>query len=363
MNTPSVIVCLGAGGVGKTTVASVVALHHALAGQKTLVITLDPARRLMDALGIKGKGHKPKRVDLAPFMGADAKKSGALYAYMPDLKKEWMDFLTAAIERESVQKKIATNHFYQHMAEGIPGSLEIIASHVLFRIMDEDDYDIIILDTPPASHSVSFLDVPRKIIAVLEESIFQKLMDRRHSFLLNITKKIAFFSGGLIESTFERLIGSHFLSELLDFALTIDGLYAPMLKRARAMDELLHHAKTRYFLVARPTRASALGVSSCIDTLQARGLSLSQIVINQLMSPIDDDVLQQEFMSLSEAQREMIGPTIDDYKRQQSYEKRLVSTMLLAAHDTPACRLYKEPDHNRINLLKGLLTHYERGAH
>lgn len=362
MNAKSIIVCLGAGGVGKTTTASTLALHHALSGQKTLVITLDPAKRLMDALGISGKGDKPKRVDCAPFMHADAAKKGALYAFMPDLKKEWMDFLTTAIERESVQKKIATNHFYQHMAEGIPGSLEIIASHILFRTLKDDDYDIIILDTPPASHSVSFFDVPKKVIAVLEESIFQKLMRRRHSFLFTITKNIAFFSGGLIESTFERLIGSHFLSELLDFALTIDGLYAPMLERARAMEELLHDSKTQYLLVVRPTRASLVGLSSCIHSLQTRGLRLSQIVINQLMRSVDESALQHEFMKLPDEEKNVLAPLIDDYQRQLSYEEKLVSTMLSTAQNVTVRRLYKEPEHNRISLLKGLLAQYERGA-
>ena len=97
MKQTKTIMCIGSGGVGKTTVASVFGLHHALKGHKTLVITIDPAKRLLDALGMKADQVVPKRVDVEGLLGKKPKKGGALFAFMPDLEHEWMDFLIASI--------------------------------------------------------------------------------------------------------------------------------------------------------------------------------------------------------------------------------------------------------------------------
>ena len=108
-----VIICVGAGGVGKTSVSSMLGLYHAAQGQRTLVITIDPAQRLLDAFGIKDLGHEPVRVSSA---------SGELYAFMPDLKQEWLDFLKSSLGDSARARAIAANPFYRYMADGLPGA-------------------------------------------------------------------------------------------------------------------------------------------------------------------------------------------------------------------------------------------------
>src|SRR5271170_43584 len=100
-DTTKIRICVGAGGVGKTTVASMLGCHHALLGEKTLLVTLDPARRLMEALSLAAKGDKPTLVDIAKITGKAPKNQGALYALMPDLQQEWKDFLLASIREEA----------------------------------------------------------------------------------------------------------------------------------------------------------------------------------------------------------------------------------------------------------------------
>lgn len=229
-----ICVCIGTGGVGKTTVSSMMAMHYAKKGLRSLVLTVDPAKRLLDILNIKKNTAKPQRVKLD-----QSTYSGEMHAFMPDLESEWLDFLNSSISDKKLCNTIANNHFYQYMAKGFPGSLEIICCHIMFKLMNSQMYDIIILDTPPASHSLAFFDVPQKISSVFEQNIFQMLIKKRSSILVRLTKKIALFSGGLLEKTLEKIIGSHFLSELIDFALTIDLLYEPMHKRALAMKEFL----------------------------------------------------------------------------------------------------------------------------
>lgn len=323
-----IIICVGAGGVGKTTVASVLGLHHALAGKRTLVITVDPARRLLDAMSLEGASSKPKKVALSSLTDKAGHKDGALFAFMPDLKKEWMDFLESCIDRADMRHEIASNHFYRYMADGLPGAFEIICSHVLFRLMNSEQFDTIILDTPPSSHSVSFFDVPGKISSVLEQGVFRKLLSKRNAFLLKITKKLAFFSGGIIEGTLERLVGSHFFSELIDFALTIDALYDPMLERARAMDRLLKAKNTEYVLVVRPTLASVNDSVSLQESLKKRGITINQIIMNQVTPDIDDTAISLELDAVQKVlpQADMVDALhemIDLYRQEVSAEKNL----------------------------------------
>lgn len=327
-----ILITIGAGGVGKTTAASAIGLYLALHGYRTLVITVDPAQRLADALSLHEKSTEPKRVDVSLLTKKTCKKGGELFAFMPDLKKEWADFLASSIDRVDTRHEIASNHFYQYMVGGLPGAFEIICSHVLFRLMNSNHYDKIILDTPPSSHSVSFFDVPHKISRVLEQGIFRALMKKRHAMLLKITKKLAFFSGGVLEKTLERLIGSHFFSELIDFALTIDALYEPLLHRVKAMDNLLKSNATKYLLVLRPTLASINDGINLKSSLKRRGIRIDQVVLNQVMKPLDDKACMEEMLCIKKQvslkpQLHVIEHAISLYQSALNMEKHMLEKM------------------------------------
>jgi anion-transporting ArsA/GET3 family ATPase len=277
-----VIVSVGAGGVGKTTVSGMLGLDFSRRGKKTLVITIDPAKRLLDALDMSGNTHVPLKVDISKIL-PDEKISGELFAFMPDLRREWKDFLSSSLKNTEAIHEISENPFYQYMVDGLPGSLEIICAHILHRLLAENNFDVIILDTPPASNSLSFFDVPSKIARVLEHNIFRLLMKQRHSLLSKFTRKIAFFSSGLLEKTLEKLIGSHFLSEVIDFALTIDAIYEPMLERARAMDAMLKNPHTHFVLISRPTVDNVRDSIDLQAALKKRSIHINQLVINQVL--------------------------------------------------------------------------------
>jgi anion-transporting ArsA/GET3 family ATPase len=326
-----VIICVGAGGVGKTTIASVLGLHFAAAGYKTLVITIDPAQRLLDALSLDSKAPQPKKVMLGKLIGKNRLNGGELFVLMPDLKREWMDFLQASIHNADLRHEITSNHFYQYMADGLPGAFEIICAHVLFRVMKSGDYDRVILDTPPSSHSMSFLDMPKKISSVLEQNIFRSLINRRHSFLIKLTKKLAFISGGLLDKTLEKVIGSHFLSEMIDFALTIDALYDPMLERTKAAEELLFSKNTKYVLVCRPTSASIKDCAFLRHALTKRGINPAEIIVNQVMPEVDKSKIKQERLAVTTTLEAEEAKTIEQllslYEEELRYEKKLIARL------------------------------------
>lgn len=295
MKSPQIIICIGQGGVGKTTVSSVIALQQAKLGKKTLVLTIDPAKRLWETLGLSGAiSGRPAKVDLKKVLGLEPKSDGQLFALMPDLKTEWMSFLNSAINRSESVHEISENHFYQYMVDGLPGSLEIICSHILYTLIKKNDFDVIVLDTPPLSNSLSFFESPQKIIEVLEHNAFRLFAKTQKSLLARLTKKVALFSSSILEKTLEKLIGSHFLSEVIDFAITIDAIYEPLKERALAMDSMLKSPKTTYVLVDKArenlwqdTKALALG-------LNKKSIKLSEIIINQKLFSFSGSALLAE---------------------------------------------------------------------
>src|SRR5579871_548907 len=278
---------------------------------------------------------------------------------MPDLKHEWMDFLNASISREQVRHEISSNHFYRYLVDGLPGALEIVCSHILFRLVDEAVYDVIILDTPPSSHSLVFFDVPKRIIRVLEQGIFHQIIKRQNSFLLKMTKKLAFLSGGFFLQTLEKLIGSHFLSELIDFALTIDGLYQPMLARARSMDQMLKDKATTYVLVARPTLASVNDSLKLQKALKTRGLVINELVLNQVMPSFTLMQVDEEKSALSP-----IDTTIDQalalYKQKAALEEALIARINKSFSSKPPRLLFLKSRKVRASLMAELLQDYQR---
>lgn len=352
-----IIVCVGAGGVGKTTVSGMLGLNAARKGQKVLVITIDPAKRLLDALGIEEMAHMPIRVDLRKFQIS----VGELYAFMPDLKREWMDFLLSSIKVSDALHKISENHFYRYMVDGLPGSLEIICSHILHRLVNENNYDVIILDTPPASNSVSFFDVPNKLIRVLEHSTFQFIIKQRHGVVSKLTRTFAFFSSGLLEKTLEKIIGSHFLSEVIDFALTIDAMYEPMLERARAMEALLKSPKTHFVLVARPSRASVNDSTNLQSLLKERGIFCRQLIMNQVFFyPRTEIALERKALART---KENIGKRtekiVDVFEKECVYQQELISQLREVFKDSD-CRILFLLKNSEHDLMTEMLSDYNQ---
>jgi anion-transporting ArsA/GET3 family ATPase len=347
-----VIVCVGAGGVGKTTLSSLLAIDQAIRHKKVLLITIDPARRLLDVLGLKKAVQKPSRVDLSPW----AKKNEPLYldAYMPNLEREWQDFIRQAIEEEKIRHDIENNHFYSYMTKGFPGSLEIITTHVLYRFLANNEYDLIVLDTPPSSHSVAFFDVPKKIASVLEHNLFRTLSRGRKSFLLKMTKKLALFSGGILERSLEKLIGSHFLSELIDFAVTIDGLYEPLLIRSRAMEKLLKEAKLA--LVMRPDEESLPDAKNLRIALAQRGLKLDSILINQVLKGSSQKINQEKKLFsqlIEESSQDAFKNLIDAYLAELFKQNRTIDNIRDLFSDVKV-KLIHNAEGEKMELLREL---------
>jgi anion-transporting ArsA/GET3 family ATPase len=168
------IVCVGTGGVGKTTLAAALALGAAHHGQRALVVTIDPARRLADALGIDDLANEPREITVEP--SEDGPIPGQLFAMMLDTKQTFDDMVARFSESPEAKERILSNPIYQHLSSALAGSAEYAAMEKVFELHESAKFDIIIVDTPPSQHALDFIDTPRRLAGFRKSRLVQLLI-------------------------------------------------------------------------------------------------------------------------------------------------------------------------------------------
>ena len=171
-----IAVCVGCGGVGKTTVAAALALEAARRGRRALVLTIDPARRLADALGVEALGNQPQPLERNALRALGVREPGQLSAMMLDMKRTFDDLVERFAESSEARERILSNPIYQHASEALAGSVEYSAMEKVYEMWQRDEYDLIVVDTPPAQHALDFLEAPQRLIEFLESRIVQMLI-------------------------------------------------------------------------------------------------------------------------------------------------------------------------------------------
>lgn len=239
----SVVICAGCGGVGKTTIAAALALHGAAQGRRTVVLTIDPARRLADALGLATLGNVPRRVR------TDA--PGPLFAMMLDQKAAWDQLIKRYAPSAEVAQRILANRFYQHLSESFAGSQEYMAVEQLAHLAASAEYDLIVVDTPPAQHALEFLDAPRRIADFLDRQIIRWFV--KPYFAAGWTTLQALNRGA--SSFLKRLedaTGVAALMEVSEFFTSMSALFEGFEARVRSVYSLFRSPRTAFVLVATP---------------------------------------------------------------------------------------------------------------
>ncbi len=169
------IVCVGSGGVGKTTTAAALGLYAAELGKKTLVMTIDPAKRLANSLGLDALEHEPRRVDPALLAKAGLAPTANLWATMLDLPAAWDDMIVRFCDDDDVAQRILQNRFYYALSRELPGAQEFIACEALHHLATTNQFDLIVLDTPPTANALDFLEAPERILGFLDQDAFKVL--------------------------------------------------------------------------------------------------------------------------------------------------------------------------------------------
>ena len=268
-NKTKVYICVGSGGVGKTSVAASLGYHSACLGHKTLVLTIDPAQRLKTTLNITQSRTEIK----------DPNLKAAFFAEIIDPKKTFDEFVTRASKKSETVARLLKNKLYQQLSGGLSGSQEFTAMEKLYSAYDSQEYDVIVLDTPPTKHAMDFLIAPQKISTLFQEAISKWLRapEKGTGFFRNIVQ----FSTKKVLKILELLTGNEFIQNLRDFFESIQEWQGSLEARTKSVHNLLIDPETHFILVTGFDRAKLMEADFFINHLKQGGYHLSSIIVNR----------------------------------------------------------------------------------
>lgn len=276
----SVIVCVGSGGVGKTTVAATLALEAALDGRKSLVCTIDPAKRLANSLGLHELGNQEARISEKQFEQSGLPPRSGLHAMMLDMKQSWDD-LIMRYAPEDKRKKILENRFYQSLSSALAGSQEYIALEKLWELRSQRDYQLIVLDTPPTAHALDFLDAPNRILDFLDNDAAKFLLTPALA-AGRVGLKMFSLGSSYIAKTLSKFTGAETLQELAGFLMAVSGLNQGFRDRARQVRGLLASQQTAFVLVTAPMPERIDEAVHFHTVLKDNQMQVGAVVVNRV---------------------------------------------------------------------------------
>ena len=264
-----VIVCCGSGGVGKTTAAAALGMEAARLGRRAVVVTIDPAKRLADALGVPGGlSNEPVRLEVAG--------SGEMWALMLDTASTFDGLVRANAADEEQAERILANGFYRNVAGSLSGTQEYMAAERLHALHRDQRFDLVIVDTPPTRNALDFLDAPRTIARFLDHPLFKLLMmpTRRGLKVLNVAAQP-------VLKTIGKVVGGDVLTDAVAFFQAFAGMETGFRSRADDVLALLHSDVTRFVLVASPRADTIEEACFFAERLQHAHLGVGAVVVNR----------------------------------------------------------------------------------
>lgn len=275
-----IVVCVGAGGVGKTTLAAALALGAARAGRRAIVLTIDPARRLADALGVGALGNQPREIPREILTRLGVPSGGSLSALMLDMKRTFDDLVERFAESTEARDRILQNRIYQNVSDALAGSAEYSAMEKVFELAESGDFDRLIVDTPPSQHALDFLEAPQRLLEFLDSSIVQLLLHPAFAagrFGFRLFQRPA----RRVLQVIERVSGVSFLEDVSEFLMAFEGMSEGFRQRARRVNALLLGRETGFVLAAGPASESVAHAEAFLARLQTSRVPLAGVVLNR----------------------------------------------------------------------------------
>jgi anion-transporting ArsA/GET3 family ATPase len=284
-----ICVCAGPGGVGKTTVAAAIALGLARRGQRVAVVTIDPARRLAGALGLKELDNEPRRVPEALLAAHGVERSetggtaasggghGELWAMMLDAKGTFDDLIAQLAPDERTREEVLSNRIYREISSAVAGTQEFSAIAKLYDLHREGGFDVIVLDTPPTHNAQDFLDAPIRLTRFFEGRALKLFLAPG-----GLAARVVGRGTGLVLSVFSRFTGVDLIADLSTFFGSLTGMVDGFRERARAVDELLHDPATAFLLVSTPEPEPAREAVRFARQLDGAGMSRAALIVNRV---------------------------------------------------------------------------------
>ena len=263
-----VLICCGAGGVGKTTTAAALALEGARRGRRACVVTIDPARRLADALGLAELSNVPRKVD-GPW-------SGELWALMLDSKSTFDELVERYSDSPDQAKNILDNRLYRNLSGALSGTQEYMASEKLYELYEEHDFDLVVVDTPPTRNALDFLEAPGRLMRLLDNRIFRLLVVPTKAYLRAISLGVRTFL-----HTVSSVVGTEVVDDVIAFFRAFEGMEEGFRDRAKRVELLLADDATSFVLVTSARPESIDEAMWFAGKLADSGLGTEALVVNR----------------------------------------------------------------------------------
>ncbi len=242
-----ICICAGSGGVGKTTTSAAIAAGMSARGLKVCVLTIDPAKRLADSLGLRELGNEAKRVDPELFESHGLEMKGELWAMMLDAKATFDELVARQAPDEESRDRVLGNRIYQQISSALAGSQEYMAMEKLFELHTEGRFDLLVLDTPPTRNALDFLDAPRRLMQFIEGRSLRVFMRPT-----GLAAKVAGRGASVALSVFKRIVGFDLLADLAEFFNAFSGMVDGFQARAKRVNSLLADTRTCFLVVCGP---------------------------------------------------------------------------------------------------------------
>jgi anion-transporting ArsA/GET3 family ATPase len=280
-----IVICCGTGGVGKTTSAAVLALEGAHRGRKAVVVTIDPAKRLANALGLAELSNTPHEIDRTLWdPDGRAPATGGLAALMLDTKSTFDTLVTRYAESPEQAGRILQNRFYRNISGALSGTQEYMAMEKLHELHEDGGYELIVVDTPPTRHALDFLDAPQRLMRLLDNHIFRLLMMPTRAYL-----RVASIGVQVFLRTISKVVGTEVVEDVVAFFRAFEGMEQGFRERAERVTELLADDGTRFVLVTTPRRDAVEEAEFFAQRLATTGLDVDALVVNRVHPRYGDE--------------------------------------------------------------------------
>ncbi|HEY2743308.1 MAG TPA: ArsA-related P-loop ATPase [Polyangia bacterium] len=306
-----ILVCVGSGGVGKTTTAASLGLAGARAGRRTLVLTIDPAKRLANALGLSTLGHDVQAVPPEKVALGGAPVAGSLDAMMLDQKRAFDEIVARYAKDPESQKRIMGNRIYQQISSTLAGSHEYAAMAKLYEIAGEKKYDLIILDTPPTANALDFLDAPERLTSAIDSPAIQ-WFTKPYAAAGRFSLKAVGMGAAFVLKRLGRFVGSAFLDDMSRFFFEFNAILGGFKERAREVFELLRGSDVAFVLVSSAEPASVDEAIYFYERLEKSKMPLGAFVVNRVHHAAPSRLGREQVVERLQERPELRGYSPDD---------------------------------------------------
>lgn len=278
------VVCVGAGGVGKTTVAASLALAAACSGKRTLCLTIDPARRLAGSLGLSSFPRQEMEIPSEFFAARGLTVAAPLTVMMLDSKETFDSLIRQFAKDRGEAERIIDHRIYHHLASHLAGTQSYMAMEKVLSVLDDQRYDFIVLDTPPSDRALDFFDAPRKMAEILDSPATRALVqaiEQGKKFRLNLLA--AGFRRAM--KGIEKITGTTLIADVAELLFEMNGLFGGFASRAAEVDARLRGAEFGYVLVTAPREGILADAHALVRSMKKRSLRVDALAVNRVAQP------------------------------------------------------------------------------